>query len=159
MKNKQRLTTYDAVKEKALRLLEFRSHSERELREKLRRSGASQEHIDTALDFCREYGFVNDSAYALHKAADLFNLKKYGRRRIYNELKVLGIEDEDISAAIDTLDADAELHNLRALAEKKLAGDTSKKNTDKCIRFLIYRGYDLYDIKDILVELEVFDDI
>ena len=156
---KKTLNTYEAVKEKALRLLEFRSHSEQELIRKLRMNGASDEHIDMALSFCREYGFVNDSAYAAHKAADLFNLKKFGRRRIYSELKSLGIADDDISSAIDALSPDAELTNLRAVAEKKLGGDMSGKNLDRCIRYLIYRGYDIYDIKDILGEMEVTDDI
>ena len=158
MKKKQ-LNTYEAVKEKALCLLEFRSHSERELTRKLKMNGASDEHIGMALGFCREYGFVNDAAYAAHKAADLFNLKKYGKRRIMSELKSLGIVDEDISSALDALDPEEELSNLRAAAKKKLGGDMSGKNVDKCIRYLIYRGYDIYDIKAILGEMEVSDDI
>ena len=156
---KKTLNTYEAVKDKALCLLEFRSHSEQELIRKLRMNGAADEHINMALAFCREYGFVNDAAYAAHKAADLFNLKKYGKRRIKSELKSLGIADEDISSALDALDPEDELTNLRAAAEKKLGGDMSGKNLDKCIRYLIYRGYDLYDIKDILGEMEVTDDI
>lgn len=159
MRKKQQLDTYEAVKEKTLRLLEFRSHSERELSDKLRRNGAAQEHIDMALTFCREYGFVNDSGYAMRKAADLYNLKKYGRRRICSELKTLGIDDADITEAINALDPDTERDNLRAIAQKKLGGDMSKKNVDKCIRYLICRGYDFYDIKDILGDKEVFDDI
>ena len=159
MYKKKALDTYDAVKEKALRLLEFRSHSERELTQKLKRAGASQENIEQTLIFCREYGFVDDAAYAKRKAADLLNLKKYGRRRIYSELKALGIDEDDISAAMDELDPDAEQRNLEALAEKKLGGDTTRKNIDKTIRFLVYRGYDIYDIKDIMSGLEVSDDI
>ena len=93
MRRKETLNTYEAVKEKALRLLEFRSHSEHELSQKLRLLGAKQEHIEAALDFCREYGFVDDKAYASRKAADLFRLKKFGRRRIENELRSLGIPD------------------------------------------------------------------
>lgn len=157
MRSKQILNSYDAVKEKALRLLEFRSHSEAELCSKLRRAGASEEHIAQALEFCRSYGFVNDRAYAARKAADLFRLKKYGRRRIYNELKALGIDEEYIN--LDDLDIDEELSNLRSLAKKKLNGDFSQKSKDKCIRFLVYRGYDFYDIKNIINEPEVSDDI
>lgn len=153
-KKQQPLTTYDAVKEKALRLLEFRSHSEKELTDKLKRQGASDEHITMTLDFCRNYGFVNDGAFARHKANDLFNLKHFGKRRIQNELKVLGIDDEFIYAALCGLDDDSELDALRSLLEKKLNGDFSDKNKDKCMRYFIYRGYDLYDIKDTIRLLE-----
>ena len=79
---KQELTTYQQVKEKTLRLLEFRSHAEGELKMKLKRLGASDEHIEEALSFCRNYGFVNDEDYAFRKAKDLCNIKKYGRHRI-----------------------------------------------------------------------------
>ena len=58
---KKPLNTYEAVKEKALCLLEFRSHSEQELIRKLRMNGASEEHIDMTLSFCREYGFFEIS--------------------------------------------------------------------------------------------------
>jgi len=40
--------TFDEAKDKALRLLEFRSHSERELSDKLKRAGAKEEDIDKA---------------------------------------------------------------------------------------------------------------
>lgn len=153
-KKQQPLTTYDAVKEKTLRLLEFRSHSEKELSDKLKRNGASEEHIEEALSFCRRYGFVNDEAYAMHKAKDLFNLKHYGKRRIRNELKVIGIPDEYIDEALYELDDEAELETLRKLAGTKLNGDFSDKNKDKCMRYFIYRGYDMYDIKDAISLLE-----
>ena len=92
MRNQKPLDTYEKVKEKALRLLEFRSHSEFELTQKLRHQGAKDEHIEDTLDFCRRYGFVNDKAYAQRKAADLINLKKYGLRRVKSELKAKGIK-------------------------------------------------------------------
>ena len=150
MRRKETLNTYEAVKEKALRLLEFRSHSEHELSEKLRRAGAEQENIEAALSFCREYGFVNDEDYAARKAIDLFRLKKYGRRRIESELRSLGIAEEYID--LSALDPDEERENLRSLAIKKLGGDYSQKSRDRCIRFLAYRGYDYYDIKDVMEE-------
>ncbi|MGN1115703.1 MAG: regulatory protein RecX [Candidatus Ornithomonoglobus sp.] len=153
-KKQQPLTDYNAVKEKALRLLEFRSHSEKELTDKLKRQGASDEHIEMTLDFCRNYGFVNDEAFAKHKANDLFNLKHFGKRRIRNELQALGIDDEFIDEALCGLDDESELNALRSLLERKLNGDFSDKNKDKCIRYFIYRGYDLYDIKDTIRLLE-----
>ncbi|MCH5212500.1 MAG: regulatory protein RecX [Oscillospiraceae bacterium] len=159
MRKQQPLTTYDAVKEKALRLLEFRSHSEKELADKLRRYDASEENIELTLDFCRRYGFVNDASFAKRKAHDLFNLKKLGTRRIRNELKMLGIPDEYITEALYELDDEKEQETLLNLAEKKLRGDFSDKNKDKCIRFLIYRGYDIYAIKEAISTLEAIDEI
>lgn len=153
-KKQQPLTTYEAVKEKAFRLLEYRAHTEKELADKLRRLDASEEHIDETLSLCRRYGFLNDEAYAKRKAKDLFNLKKYGIRRIRQELKMKGIADEYIDSAVAELDTEDEQQTLIRLTEKKLNGDFSEKSRNRCIRYLMYRGYDLYSVKDAIRQLE-----
>ena len=148
MRNQKPLDTYEKVKEKALRLLEFRSHSEFELTQKLRHQGAKDEYIEATLDFCRRYGFVNDKAYAQRKAADLINLKKYGLRRVKSELKAKGISNIIIDEVMIEFDTDEECDVLVGLVEKKLRGDFSDKNSERCIRYFIYRGYDIYDIRN-----------
>ena len=138
--------TKSETKEKALRLLTFRAHSEKELSEKLKRAGAKEEDISSVMEFVKEYGFVNDAEYSLHLAKDLQNLKKYGKRRIISELKNRGISSENIDMALLEL-ADDEEDTLFPLVEKKLGGIFEKKNIDKAIRYFIYRGYDFDDIK------------
>lgn len=145
-KNEQKQLTYEEAKDKALRLLEFRSHSERELKDKLLRSGASDGDIEKILDFCRNYGFVDDRSYAIRKARDLQNLKRFGIRRIKSELYSKGIDAEYIEEAISELDID-ESETLMPLVERKIGGNFEKKNIDKCIRYFIYRGYSFGDIK------------
>ncbi|MBQ6558679.1 MAG: regulatory protein RecX [Clostridia bacterium] len=144
---------YDEAKEKALRLLEFRAHSEKELRDKLKIAGAKDEDIETVLDFCREYGFVNDRQFAIMKARDLKNLKKYGLQRIKSELFGKGISAEYVEEAISELDED-ETEMLLPLVEKKLRGNFEKKNIDKCIRYFIYRGYNFGDIKSCIEQIK-----
>lgn len=143
--NKKSLN-YEQAKDKALRLLEFRRHSERELCEKLTRAGAKDEDIERIIDFCREYGFVNDAEYAVAKAKDLQNLKRLGKRRIIQELRMKGILEEDIENAVYSLNDDEE-DTLYPLVKRKLGGDFERKNTDKCIRYFMYRGYELSSIK------------
>lgn len=142
----KKILNLDETKEKALRLLEFRSHSEFELKEKLKRAGAVEENIDTVFEFCREYGFVNDERYAKGKAVELQRLKKYGRHRIIMELKHKGISSDLIDIALCELEDD-ECDALYPLVKKKLGGNFEKKNIDKCIRYFIYRGYSFGDIK------------
>lgn len=145
--------TLEQAKDKALRLLEFRSHSEHELKEKLKRAGAKDEDIEEILDFCRNYGFVNDLAYAKSKARDLKNLKRYGIKRIKAELYSKGIDSEYVEDAVSELDEDEE-DILLPLIEKKLKGNFEKKNIDKCIRYFIYRGYSFGDIKNCIENIK-----
>ncbi len=152
MRYEKKELTFEQAKEKALRLLEFRSHSERELADKLQRNGAKEEDIEKILEFCRNYGFVNDRNYAMTKARDLKNLKKYGKRRIKSELYSKGIPAEYIEEAVSELEDD-EAGELLPLVEKKLRGDFEKKNIDKCIRHFMYRGYGFSDIKNCIENL------
>lgn len=142
---KKELTKNEA-KEKALRLLAFRAHSEKELSDKLMLAGAKREDLPYVLDFVKEYGFVNDAEYAVHLAKDLQNLKKYGQKRIYQELKKRGIAGEYIENALSELcTEDADM--LLPLVRRKLCGNFEQKNIDRAIRYFTYRGYGFDDIK------------
>lgn len=142
----------EETREKALRLLEFRSHSEAELREKLSRAGGTD--IDDVIAFCYEYNFLNDCEYAKKLVRDLANLKKLGKRRIYQELKARGISDEFANEALEELsDFDAE-EALMPLVRKKLGTNTDRKNIDKVIRYFAYRGYEIDDIKSCIEEIK-----
>ncbi|MCI8979152.1 MAG: regulatory protein RecX [Clostridia bacterium] len=152
--NEQKELTFEQTKDKALRLLEFRAHSERELTDKLKRAGAKGNDIEEVLEFCRNYGFVDDRSFAVKKARDLKNLKRYGIRRIKSELYSKGIAAEYIEEAVSELDDDEE-EMLIPLVEKKLGGNFEKKNVDKCIRYFIYRGYSFSDIKNCIDELKI----
>ena len=145
---------YEQAKEKALRLLEFRSHSERELTDKLIRAGADREDIENILEFCRRYGFVNDRLYAERKAKDLKHLKRYGRRRIEQELYFKGISKEDIANALENLDFEDAEDILYPLVKKKLAGDFERKSIDRAMRYFIYRGYEISDIKNCIERIK-----
>ena len=149
---KQTLENYEQTKEKALRLLTFRAHSEKELCDKLRMAGAKEEDIERTLEFCRRYGFVNDLQYAKSKARDLKNLKKYGKRRIEAELYSKGISSEAVSEAVGELEFDDDI--LKMLVEKKLANNFEKKSIDRCMRYFLYRGYEMSDFRNSIEEIK-----
>lgn len=136
-----------------MRLLEFRSHSEKELTCKLIRAGADRDDLPPIIAFLKEYGFLNDKEYAKGLARDLQNLKKLGRHRIISELKVKGISGEDLEEALLELREDEE-DELLPLLERKLGGDFEKKSIDRAIRYFIYRGYGFDDIKACIEKLK-----
>ena len=156
MKEKKELT-FQQAKDKALRLLEFRSHSEKELADKLIRSGARREDIPPIMEFMKEYGFINDAQYAVRLARDLQNLKKLGKQRIKQELSVKGIKGEILEQALFELEEN-ESEILMPLVEKKLGGNFEQKNVDKAMRYFIYRGYGIGDIKQCIDEIKAQND-
>lgn len=151
MRKPKEIKTYEEAKERALRLLEFRAHSQKELKDKLKMNSVSDEIIDEVLSFCQSYGFVNDAEYAKRKAMDLYKLKKYGRHRIEQELKMRGISSDLIYGAVCEIDFDE--NDLMELVKKKLGGNFERKNIDKCIRYFLYRGYEFSQIKECISTL------
>lgn len=151
-KKKAPLTSYDAVKERALRLLSFRAHSEYELCDKLLHDGASEEHIAQVVDFLYEYRLLDDRIYAERLASDLSRLKKYGRYRISAELSRRGIERSLRDEVLDSLETDEE-EQLLPLMERKLGGDFGQKSRDRAFRYFASRGYSFEDIKSAFAKI------
>ncbi len=145
MQKKGELNFHEA-KEKALRYLEFRSHSEKELRDKLYRAGAKEEDILAIMEFLKEYRFIDDKSFAEKYAHDLKTLKKFGKIRIKSELFKKGISSDIIDDVLETFDWESE-DVLTPLVLKKLSGDFQKKSIDRCIRYFLYKGYSFDEIK------------
>ena len=128
-----------------MRLIEFRSHSEKELRDKLRMAGAVAEDVDEIVVFLKEYRFLDDASYAWKLAQDLKHLKKSRTTRIAPELRQKGIDASDIEPAIADLGED-DCEELLQLITKRIRGDFEKKSVDRTIRYFAYRGYRVEDI-------------
>lgn len=108
------------AQEKALYLLEYRSHSKKELAEKIARTAASKEAAQAAADRMEELGLVDDEAYARELARVLFTRKRYGAMRVKQELRQKGIESELIEELLSEYGGeDAALENLREVLERK----------------------------------------
>lgn len=148
---------YEQAKNKALKILEYRTHSEREIYDKLKRAGAKSGDIENVLEFLREYNFVNDKDFALRYAKDLKNLKKLGKRRVKAELMKKGIPSELAENTLEEIEWEEE-DILYPLIKKKLAGDFEKKSIDRCVRYFIYKGYDFDDIKQLIERIKSEED-
>lgn len=144
---------FSKTKEKALRLLEFRNHSTGELSKKLKIAGSTDEDVEKVIEFLREYNLVNDREYAKRLALDLKNLKKYGERRIRQELLSKGIASDFVEEAISEL-PEFEEDELFELVRKRLKGDFEKKNKDRVLRYFLTRGYSFDEIKKAIEKIE-----
>ena len=81
------------AREKALYLLEYRSHSKKELADKISRT-TSREAAEAAVEKMEELGLMNDESYARQLASSLLERKGYGVRRARQELLHKGIDRE-----------------------------------------------------------------
>ena len=108
------------AREKALYLLEHRSHSKRELTEKVARSGASRQAAQAAADRLEELGLLDDRAYARDLARELVERKRYGLRRVRQELARKGIRGELAEEVLaEYQEEDSFRENIAQLLERK----------------------------------------
>ena len=132
----------------AVSLLARRDHSEKELMEKLSRKGYT-EGAEVAIEKLRNSGYVSDERFARLYVRELRSLKKYGKRRIEQELYRKGIDRDIISEVLDETDFDE--NELVALIERKYSrylGD--EKGIQKTINSLVRMGYGYGEIRDAL---------
>lgn len=102
--------------EKALYLLEHRNHSKKELENKIARTAASREAAKAAAEHMEEIGLLDDEKFARDFAEMLFNRKKYGARRVKQELYLKGIDRDIISEILneysDIDDTEEKIHSV-----------------------------------------------
>jgi regulatory protein len=104
-----------------------------------------------------QHNYLNEERYAKSFARGKFSIKKWGKRRIINELKFKGISTYNIKVALKEIDDKDYIQTLNKIAHKKLqlikeSNEFKKRN--KLTTFLISKGFEtdlVYKVvKDVL---------
>lgn len=142
----------------AVDLLSRRDHSAKELERKVaRRSGS--EFARGAVERLEELGYVNDERYARSLAAELYERRGMGKRRIEQELRERGVSRDIASACVEELDGD-DVERITALLNTKFAGRFSdEKGRRRTFAALTRLGYGCSDIRSAMRQAdEEYDD-
>lgn len=151
---------FEDAKNYAAKLISSRSYTERAMREKLVLHIGDSEIVDKTISFLKEYKLIDDYDYAIRYAHDLVHLKKLGMSSLRWKLKEKGILPSIIESVLSELDFSDEIEeNLKALSEKKLAGNYDIKNIMKVKRYLASRGYSFDDINRVFSKTKAGEDI
>jgi len=144
----------EKAREYAFLLLKFRLRSEKELAQRLRQKGFSEELSRETVNFLKDRDFINDRIFA--KGWVSSRLKRpFGLRRIKQELMQKGLDKETI---VETL-AQAkvgydEISIVRLLAEQKfskLKGIEPLKARQRVYAYLMRRGFSPDIISNIIM--------
>lgn len=127
--------------DKALTHITASMKTEKELRAYLAKKGYLQDVSDYVVEKMKEYGFLDDEAYARAYAESAG--KKKGRRLIASELRRKGVSDEEVEGALAGLTNETE--SAKNVLVKYMRGKScDKKTLYKAYSYLIGKGYD-YD--------------
>ncbi|MDD3192718.1 MAG: RecX family transcriptional regulator [Oscillospiraceae bacterium] len=141
------------ARERALYLLEARSHSEKELFDKLCKSVPEEIAADVTHRMV-ELGLIDDAAYARRWAAMLWREKKHGPRRIRQGLMQKGFSRDLIDEVLEEMEEsfgnDEAAQQLDGLIRRKYARylvDGDPKGRNKAVNGLLRLGYDYEQIR------------
>ncbi|MBF0520174.1 MAG: regulatory protein RecX [Nitrospirae bacterium] len=153
----------------ALRLLNFRDRSEKEIREKLLQKGYAEAETEETLEYLKVSGFVDDSKLARNLLIYLDSSKKMGLRRVTDTLKRRGIPESIIEETLSEVMGDlndelsygytieGEIKKAKILIQKKEESSLKKYphrvKLNRLYGILNRRGFAAETIKHVLKEV------
>ena len=129
----------------ALRILGGASQSADALQRKLHQRGYSTTAARSAVERCREYGYVDDNALA-QSLVGRHVRAGHGRARVVAELRRRGVSPAAATQALDAVDGDDELRVAAEVAQKLYEREAKRGDVDDRARHRIAaalqrRGY------------------
>lgn len=149
----QRLKTY-TVDEAQKALEHYCAYQERchqEVRKKLESMHMIPQAIDHIVVYLIEHNFLNESRFVRSFVQGKFNIKKWGKLRLYRELKAREIPPTVIERALNEIPEEKYLQTFHELAEKQLSKvrETNPwKKKKKLADYLLYRGWESHLVYD-----------
>ncbi len=146
------------AKLRAMNLLQKRTYTEKQLRDKLTEGYYSEEIIQKAIDYVKSFHYINDYQYALDYLNYHFENKSL--KQIEQELYRKGIRKDIYVQALTEWEASGEQQDVRKMLLKWLEKKNYHKECDirekqKIYTFLLRKGYNAEDISQAM-QLESF---
>ena len=129
---------------RAIGALARRDYSRRDLEAKLRRSLAEEENPDEVgrvLDRLEGAGYLSDARFAETRVRSRARLM--GDARIRRELRQCGVSSEHVDSAMEEIEESEEVRAYRLWARRFGELPKDRKERDRQVRFLMYRGFSM----------------
>jgi len=154
----------NALHEYAVKSLGRRMRSESELRRlmhaKVEREETGAAKINSVIARLKEYGYLDDTAFAENYTQLRQQNEKFGARRVTQELNRKGIAKQTITDTIESKYAEVSEESLARehLERKRIRKPENEKETARVMRRLITAGFSPGVIYKILRQWEVPDE-
>lgn len=134
----------------------YQERCHKEVTTKLREMRMIPEAIDQIVTHLIQENYLNEERFSRAYARGKFNIKKWGRNRIVNELKFRGISKYNIKSALQEIDDDDYFTTLDKLAKKRvlqIKETNLQKRRKKLADYLLYRGWESHLVYEKAKEL------
>ena len=139
--------------QQAMLFLSYRARSESEIRKNLYKHEIPEAVIEQTLERLRQAGLANDNQFASAWVENRSTFRPRSRRMMAMELKLKGLDEEAIRAAIETVDDEAAAYEA---AQKKVPRFKPLEWNDfrrKLSEFLARRGFSYSTIAPVVTRI------
>ncbi|MCZ4223331.1 regulatory protein RecX [Pedobacter rhodius] len=123
----------------------YQERSQKEVRYKLVEWGMRGDELEEILSDLIMNNFLNEERFAKSYASGKFNIKKWGRVKIKQGLKLKGVPDKILQKALYSIDDEDYMQTLENLAVKKAGTLTESNPLKRKIKLMTYlqgRGFE-----------------
>ena len=161
IKNIKIYNDYVDAYNKALKLIEIKLRTKKEIKDKL--SNYNKDTIDKVILLLQKNGYLNEDLYISAYINDKLNLSSDGPKKIQSNLEKLDLDKEKINEQISLINSDVWLDRIDKVIKKK---DKQNKKLSKVKNDLLLLGYpsnlineklDLLDNKDDAILKSVYE--
>jgi len=134
----------------------YQERCHKEVNQKLRDMGMIPDASDQIITHLIKENYLNEERFAQSYARGKFNIKKWGKNRIINELKFRGVSRFNIKNALKEIEDVDYQETLDALVKKRLSQITEtnlQKRKKKLADYLLYRGWESHLVYEKVKEL------
>lgn len=150
---------YKKAAEKAMSLLLVQERTRKDLTDRLRRAGFSEEAAAYALEYVMGYGYVDDLRFAENYLA--FHKNRRSRKELCYKMMGKGVPADVIARAMEDYCEEDERIAAAGQLEKRLKGralaSLDKKEREKIMAYLAGKGYPFPVIRQVMQEREQQD--
>ena len=137
----------------ALRLLSYRPRTEHEIRTRLLRRGLPPDVVSAAIEKLRDYGYVDDAAFAQFWVESRNSGSPRGQRLLRRELRGKGVDVETAATATATVAEEDAARQAALKKERSLRGLEYRDFRNRLAGYLQRRGFGYDVIRPVVNEL------
>ncbi len=157
MKNSVPSYTLEEAKEKLERYCAYQERSHKQVEEQLYKMRMIPEAKEVIITHLIQHNFLNESRFAQAYSRGKFRIKKWGKKRITQELKRHGVSTYNIKLGLAQIEPESYRETFEGLFAKKLNELSSerdiRKKKRKLFDYLAYRGWETEMIYEALSRL------
>ncbi len=139
------MSNLKSIKEKIYSYCAYQERTQQEVRNKLWEYDIKYEQAEELIAQLISENYINEERFALTYAGGKFRIKKWGKLKIKEGLKLKGISTYCLNLALKSLDEEEYYQTLKEIIEKKSMaekeGNAFVKN-QKIAHYAISRGYE-----------------